>query len=60
MLKQANIGQAQWHSTVILAILEVQVGRIIVQGQPGQKFSRPHLNPKSWAWGFMLVIKKRQ
>jgi hypothetical protein len=29
------LGQAQWLNSVILAAWEVEIGRIMVQGQPG-------------------------
>jgi hypothetical protein len=43
--------------TVIPAVQEAEIGRIVVPGQPEQKkFLRPDLNRKSWALCFMPVI----
>jgi hypothetical protein len=46
-----------WLTPVILATQKVKIGRILVPGQPKQKkFSRPHLNRKSWVWWHAPVI----
>jgi hypothetical protein len=40
--------QAQWFKPVILAPQEIEIRRIVVQGQSGQKFARLHLSGKTW------------
>jgi hypothetical protein len=35
---------ARWHMPVIVATWEVEIGRIVVRGQPGQKFEGLQLN----------------
>jgi hypothetical protein len=37
-------GWAQWLSPVIPAIWKVEIRRIVVQGQPGQKTHKTHLS----------------
>jgi hypothetical protein len=39
-----NLGCVWWLKSVIPATLEVEMGRIAVQGQPSKKFARLHLN----------------
>jgi hypothetical protein len=48
--------QAQWFKPVILAPQEIEIRRIVVQGQSGQKFARLHLSGKSWVWWHVPVI----
>jgi hypothetical protein len=35
-LKKVRLSQAAWFTPVILATWEAEIGRIMVQGQPGQ------------------------
>jgi hypothetical protein len=40
-----------WFMLIILATWEAEIGRIMVQGQPGQKVSKTPFQPiKNWAW----------
>jgi hypothetical protein len=47
--------QRQWLKPVILATRKVEIQRIRVRGQPGQKFQDP-ISTNCWAWCHMSVI----
>jgi hypothetical protein len=42
--------------SLIPATQEVDTGRIMVQGQPSQKFKEIPSQSISWVWNFRLVI----
>jgi hypothetical protein len=47
--------------SVIPAIQKVEIGRIMVQGQPGQKVRHPpHLNKKAMHGGSNLLSQQRR
>jgi hypothetical protein len=43
LIRKWGLGRHQWLTPVILATQEAESKRIVVQGQPGKKFSRPCL-----------------
>jgi hypothetical protein len=45
-----------WHTLVLLAIQEAEVGRIKVQGQPGQRVLHTASQPTCQAWWLTSLI----
>jgi hypothetical protein len=54
LLKYINSGQAQWLTSVIpAATQEAEIGRLAVQGQPGQTISETP-SQQTWCGGMHL------
>jgi hypothetical protein len=52
--KNKSLGRARWLTPVILAIWDLMIGRIAVQGQPGQKRETPFQPIKAGCGGTPL------
>jgi hypothetical protein len=48
--QKAQVSQARWRTPAIPAIPEMEIRKIAVQGQPGQKFSKTPSQSISWTW----------
>jgi hypothetical protein len=51
------MGVRHWWLMTVISALEAEIGRIIVEGQPGKKV-RHHPNRKSWVWQCLPVISE--
>jgi hypothetical protein len=54
--KKARPSWAWCLTPKILAVGEVETGRIMVQASTGKTFLRPHLNHKGWVWWLVPII----
>jgi hypothetical protein len=60
LLKSNILSWVWWLTLVILATQEVEIGRISVQGQLGQKLCETPSQSRSWTWWYISVIPTTQ
>jgi hypothetical protein len=50
------MGLTWWYSSIIPATQEVEIRKIMVQGQPGKNVSKTPSQPANWVWWWHAVI----